>query len=68
MLHMALNFMFQMINYRTVLDLELKILQDGKIPISEQRTPTQILRVPAVIPRILQRLLISHVHLLTRYS
>jgi len=68
MLHTVCNFMFQMINYGIVLDLELKMLQDGKILLSEQRTPAQILRVPTIIPHILRRLLISCVQLLTRYS
>ena len=60
--------MFQMINYSTVLDLELKMLQDGKVLLSEQRTPARILRVPTIFPHILQRLLTSCVQLLTCYS
>ena len=44
------------------------MLQDGKVLLSEQRTPARILRVPTIFPHILQRLLTSCVQLLTCYS
>jgi hypothetical protein len=67
MLYAVCSFVFQMTNYRTVLDLEIKIVQDGNILLSKQRTPAQILRVPSIIPYMSPRLLISCIQLLTRY-